>query len=74
MTITYADGQTGRCIASIKGRVIFFGGDLSGTGGISVEDGKLVMTVIRKGKDGKPDETVRLVSPQRPPKPRPNRT
>lgn len=70
MTITYADGRNGWCLGAVKGGIILFGGDLSGTGSISVDDRKLVMTVIRKAEEGKPDETVRLISSQKPPKPR----
>jgi hypothetical protein len=44
---------------------------VDGYGGIRVEDGKLVMQLSRPSKEGKPDKTVRLVSPQKPPQPRP---
>lgn len=70
MTVTYADGRTGRCNATIKGVVIHFGGDVNGYGGIGVEDGKLVMQLTRYSKEGELESRVRLVSTQMPPEPR----
>lgn len=71
MTITYADGRKGRCVGAVKGAIILFVGEVDGYGGIRVEDGKLVMQLSRPSKEGKPDKTVRLVSPQKPPPPHP---